>query len=490
MQQPDACCNLDYAGALPVAVLRVWFESAMGEETSATSTTSGRGVASRERWQSVDLVALGGISLLAAALRLLFIEQWSYGPQEAVTWRALTAPLSGHEASFASSREAASPLVYLLLRELLERGVLPGTTEGWLRLPFAFAGCLVTPLVALWARPLLGRAAGVLAALAVAVHPACITSSQTADPAVFAAAATLFAGVFSTRGWRLLAAGAVVIAGLCHPLGWFAAGGVALIGRAPKWWDHVGAGWLLSLVPLAAPAILGLGYGPAWTAALLACLALRGGIPQARFLAGALLLPLAAAGLWCWSDPSVVAAARAITAPFVVACAAWACVQFARAAAGRLEVSAPVGRMVGAAPLLMLIGELLAASFLYFTVYEGDRSAWRDARSAVAAMRKPGEDLVVVAGRGVDVLRTYLRPNHWRLPGEDLHAGVEVRALASGAEARRAQLQEENALFVLLPDERDSMGPAAVELVVLALWPSPKAVGDGSLYVMRRRAPP
>lgn len=490
MQQPDACCNLDYAGALWGAGLRVWFVSSMGEETSATSTTSGRGVASRERWQSVDLVALGVISLLAAALRLLFIEQWSFGPHEAVTWRALTAPLAGHEDSFASSREAAFPLVYLLLRELLERGVLPGMTEGWLRLPFAFAGCLVTPLVALWARPLLGRAAGVLAALAVAVHPTCVTSSQTADPAVFAAAAALLAGVFSTRGWRLLAAGAVVIAGLCHPLGWFAAGGVALIGRAPKWWDHAGAGWLLSLVPLAAPAILGLGYGPAWTAALLACLALRGGLPQARFFAGALLLPLAAAGLWWWSDPSVVAAARAITAPFVVACAAWACVQFARAAAGLLEVSAPVGRMVGAAPLLMLIGELLAASFLYFTVYEGDRSAWRDARSAVAAMRKPGEDLVVVAGRGVDVLRTYLRPNHWRRPGENVHAGVEVRALASGEEARRAQLEEEGAVFVLLPDERDSMGPAAVELVVLALWPSPKAMGDGSLYVMRRRAPP
>ena len=56
--------------------------------------------------------------------------------------------------------------------------------------------------------------------------------------------------------------------------------------------------------------------------------------------------------------------------------------------------------------------------------------------------------------------------------------------------ARRAQLEEEGAVFVLLPDERDSMGPAAVELVVLALWPSPKAMGDGSLYVMRRRAPP
>ena len=34
---------------------------------------------------------------------------------------------------------------------------------------------------------------------------------------------------------------------------------------------------------------------------------------------------------------------------------------------------------------------------------------------------------------------------------------------------------------------RDSVRDARAEFEVIALWPGPKAVGDGSLYVLRRR---
>ena len=460
----------------------------MDDETGEIRTSGGFDAAPVRRWTGVDLLTLASISVVAAALRLLFIEQWSFAPAEASTWRALTTPLVGEAASFSSSPEVAYPLVFLLLRELLDQGLLPSMTEGWLRLPFAFAGCVVAPLVALVARPLMGRPAAVLAAFAVAVHPACVVASQTAEPVVFAVGFALLAGVLSMRGWGWMSALAVLVAGGCHPLGWLAGFGLALAVRSPQWLRRAHWSWLLALTALASPLIPELGYGHTWLAVLLAGLSVGLWLPSARGLALAALLPLAASGVWWWWDPAVGVAARAITAPVVVALASYSCVQFARAIGARLGATRPVTRLVGVAPTLMMLAELMTGSFLYFVVYEGDRSAWRDARSAVAAARAPGADLCVVAGRGVDVLRTYLRPNHWREPGADLHPGIVVEALAADGAGRAEQSQRDDVLFVLLQDERDSMGAAAADLVVVTLWPSPKAVGDGSLYVMRRRS--
>jgi hypothetical protein len=461
----------------------------MRDDTVDTTTTDALGAAPIRRWTGRDLLVLAAISLLAAALRLLLIEQWSFGPGEGATWRAITQPMSGGADGFPASEQSSYPLGFLLLRALVESGLLPGTTEGWLRLPFAFAGCLVTPLVALFARPLLGRASGHLAALAIAVHPAQVAASQTADPAVFAAAAALAAGVLSMRGWRWSSYVAVVVCGGCHPLGWLWAAGLVLATRPPAWASRAPR-WSWPLLALAAlPLLPDLVHGPAVAALLLAGASFALRLPDGRAFALGALLPLGAGGLWWWFDASVGASARVLAAPVVAVLAAWSCVQFARTAAERLDVSSLARRLVGAAPTVMMIGELLTATFLYFAVYDGGRAAWRDARAAVASARVAGRDLVIVTGRGADVMRSYLRPNHWRDPGRDAHPGVLVLPLAADAAARARQTELPGALFVLQHDERALLGDAADAFVVVALWSGPRADGDGSLYVMRRRQP-
>lgn len=460
----------------------------MRDDTVDTTAAVGLDAAPVRRWNGADLFLLAAISLLAAALRLLLIEQWSFGISEGETWRAITMPMTGDD-GFAATVQSSYPGVFLLLRWLVESGVLPGVTEGWLRLPFAFAGCLVTPLVAVFARPLLGRTAGHLAALAVAVYPVQIAASQAAHPAVFAAAAALAAGVLSMRGLRWSSYLLVAVAGGCHPMGWFAAIGMLLATRPPRWLQRLPRALVVLLAVPALPLLPDLVHGPAVAALLLAATAFALRLPDGRSLAFGWLLPLAAGGAWWWADPEVGATVRVVSSPMVALLAAWSCVQFARTVNHRLDVSAVVRRLVGAAPAVMLVGELLTATFLYFAVYEGGRAAWRDARAALSAARKPGVDLVVVAGRGVDVMRAYLRPNHWRDLRRDAHAGIVVESFAEDVEQRELQVTKEGALFVLQHDERRLLGERADEFVVVALWPCPTADGDGSLYVMRRRKP-
>ena len=110
------------------------------------------------------------------------------------------------------------------------------------------------------------------------------------------------------------------------------------------------------------------------------------------------------------------------------------------------------------------------------------------AYASVAAARAPGRDLVVVAGAGAGVMRTYLRPNHWRDLAQDPHPGVVVEDLAGTRAAREEQARREGVLFVLLPSELQAFGDALGELFVEDLWSGPKADGDASLYVMRRRS--
>ena len=94
----------------------------------------------------------------------------------------------------------------------------------------------------------------------------------------------------------------------------------------------------------------------------------------------------------------------------------------------------------------------------------------------------------MVAGAGAGVMRTYLRPNHWRDLAQDPHPGVVVEDLADTPSARAAQARRADAMFVLLPSELNMLGDALGELVVVDLWSGPKADGDASLYVMRRRS--
>ena len=71
------------------------------------------------RWNIADTLLLAALSLLALGLRLLAVEQWSFGVIEAETFRALTQPLSGGPDSFMASDQSSYPVVFWLLRWLL-----------------------------------------------------------------------------------------------------------------------------------------------------------------------------------------------------------------------------------------------------------------------------------------------------------------------------------------------------------------------------------
>ena len=457
----------------------------MRADTVEPPDEQARGAPTIRRWTGTDLLLLAGVSLVAAALRLLMIEQWSFGVAEAATWKAVTSPAAADLGDFVATREGRYPLVFLLMRGLFDAGVLPGSTEGWMRLSFAFAGCLLMPLVALYARPLLGRGFGLLAAAAVAVHPTLVEASQTAHPAVFCAAVSLAAGVVAMRGWRGTSYVLVAVAGGCHPLGWLAAAGMVYatrshVPRLPAWAYVLAA---LAAAPLAAE----VARGPAVAGLALAGVAFAMPLPGRARWAVAWLLPLAAGGVWSLLEPLSGSAAAVLSAPLSATLAAWACLQFAPVIRTALQDHGRIAGVVAAAPALLLVGELLTATFLYFVVYEGGRPAWRAARGVVAGLREPGKDLVVLSGRGVDVLRCYLRPDHWRGLPRDPHPGVVVAPLAAGPELLAEQAGIDGALFVVQHSELPALDAVADQLSVVALWPCPEAEGDGSLYVLRRR---
>ena len=117
-------------------------------------------------------------TLLAAALRLWQLGEWSFWIDEGHTWRDATLPLDG-DLGFLSSDRGKYPVTFLLLRGLRTLGAL-GDDEFSLRLPFALLGVVSVPLLAFCGRRLVGPTAAVAAALLCAVHPWHIFWSQSA----------------------------------------------------------------------------------------------------------------------------------------------------------------------------------------------------------------------------------------------------------------------------------------------------------------------
>lgn len=452
-------------------------------------------------WTARDLLVLAAITAVAAALRLWGIEQWSWSDAEATTWRALTQPFADGAGGFTSSGESLHPLVYGLVRWLLSVGVLPGYGEGWVRLPFAFAGTLAVPLVAVFARRLAGRAVAVAAALVVAIHPAHVAASQTADPVVFAATVALFAGALATlrARWPWLAATAV--AGLCAPSGWLAAPLLAWIGRGagvrPS--RRVALAVAVALAVLALPVVGGLVAQARLPLLLLAGL----GTVIAPELGGRVLaaaaVPLAVGGALRLGGGGDAGDAGVW---FVVSLPAWSLLAALGVVyGGRLFASAiarPRWFARGGAlfPGSLLAVELAIALFLHVTVFRGGRAPWRDAQRAALATVEVSTGLAVVAGVGCDVLRCYLRPNHWRQPGIDPHPGIAVEPLADGdgRPAQLAALAAERGVLILRDDEhtaltRDAAAQAALAAFeLIRLLPCPQEDGDWSIYVLRGAA--
>jgi hypothetical protein len=475
------------------------------------------------RWNIADTLLLAALSLLALSLRLLAVEQWSFGAVEAETFRALTQPLSGGPDSFMASDQSSYPVVFLLLRWLLDVGVLPGFTEGWIRLPFAFVGCLLVPSIALFARPIFGRGVACLAALLIAVHPGHIAASQTADPIVFAMTVAVFAGVVRLSGMRWLSVLLCVLAGACHPLGWLCGLGMLCAGgtdrmlrKTPAWvW------WLLlAHVVVVVPCLLdqvGLSLPILAVIAVLIRPTANGNVdpdaasasapntvaPNMLGLGLAGLAPLVAGGVWWWVAGTGTEIACVAALPPLVVLGSCSIVRFFLCLRGQLRADGEhrnwLRHLLAVAPAIMVLGELVTAVFLYFAIFAGARPPWREVRDAVLASTTSGYRIEVIAARGCDVMRAYLRPRHWLeldaggRANRDPHSGVRVSALPADATAAQQLLSMPDAMLVLQHDEWRALlgspeGRALVQdFVPVNIWPSPQLFGDQSLYLLQHR---
>ena len=108
------------------------------------------------------------------------------------------------------------------------------------------------------------------------------------------------------------------------------------------------------------------------------------------------------------------------------------------------------------------------------------------------------DGLVDTAREGGLSLMYYLRPNHWRDPGQDPHPGIRIDPLDGDLATAIASLLREAAtgrvLVVLRRDELEALqrttgsqsGPLA-SCLLLRVLPCPRENGDGTLYVFASR---
>jgi len=117
-------------------------------------------------------------TIVAGALRLYQLGEWSMWVDEAHTWRDATMPLTG-ERGFMEEQRRYYPLPFLLLRFLLGVDVI-GYDEWSLRIPYTIVGILTVPVLALCGRRLVGTWPAVFAACLLALNPWHIFWSQNA----------------------------------------------------------------------------------------------------------------------------------------------------------------------------------------------------------------------------------------------------------------------------------------------------------------------
>lgn len=169
-------------------------------------------------------VALSSILLLGAALRLVGLGRDALWLDEVFTLELARAPGWGALLDLLAAHVAA-PLYFVLARASVSLEPWLGL-EAALRLPSALAGCLSPLVLFALVRARLGARAGLLAGLALAVHPAQVLQSQEARTyalEVLLAALLLLQADRAQARWRardgalLGALGAALV--LCHVLG-------------------------------------------------------------------------------------------------------------------------------------------------------------------------------------------------------------------------------------------------------------------------------
>jgi len=126
------------------------------------------------RWSVAALVTLTIITVLAGALRLYKLGEWSYWIDEVHMLR--DSVVISPKVFWEQSGTSQYPLGFMLLRWL--EPLLPGTGEGSYRLVFAFFGICSIPLLGVIVRGMFNTGTALIAALVLALCPWHIYWSQ------------------------------------------------------------------------------------------------------------------------------------------------------------------------------------------------------------------------------------------------------------------------------------------------------------------------
>lgn len=395
------------------------------------------------------------ITLVAGFLRLYDLGSWSLWVDEAHTYRDATLPLRG-ENGFFSQYRSWYPSSFLMLRALLDSGLLAGISEGWLRLPFAFCGIVTVPALALVGNLFVGRRAALFAAALLALNPWHIFWSQNARGYVMVFFfATLAAGAFwlgSVRrhwGWLLTGVLTAVVGGTFHPTCFLLLAPFLvhpLLARVEdfgsrRFWIAVAVGLLLlaglpfvvqHLPPFAgflrAKPDASLSHFvqttafyfrvPLMVTALIGVWVLFAAPMQGRvlFLACWFLVPLLVLSVLSFSVVKATARYAFCALPAVLLLASAAAIRLGDALADGLGGRARGRRWLPLAVLpTILCMDMAAYDYLYFRTQHGDRAQWRQAGETIlrASAGKPVQVMALPAPS----LQYYLRPDHWRKPG-------------------------------------------------------------------------
>ena len=446
------------------------------------------------RWTRAQVVALLAITLLATLLRLLRIEQWSWSEAEAVTWRAITLPLAGANGFFSTS-ESNTPAVYLGLRWLCESGWLPSYGEGWLRLPFAFAGALAVPVLALLGRPLVGLPAALAAAVLLALHPMHLAASQSTQPLVVAVTVQLLALACWLRPMRVLAIALLVLAASSAELGFTAAVALASM-RLPvraRTFLAQGTAVIAGLYCLLSLDVL------AWPVVLLAGIGATCATPWRTAIGLATTVPLTIAMGFAWFGVATPIAAM-VGLPGLCLFAAVGLQQMFEVARAALPGTRRLVTVAGLLPAAVTATWLAVDTFLYLTVHQGGRSPWRDVRDTVLVAANGPGGLVLGAAAGAPSLRCYLRPGHWREPLLDTNPGVAVLPFdlrePNTSLSVLSTTSAAHQLLVLRGEEVERINASvkarrrlADEYVLVRVISNPRPLGDDTLRIYRRVRP-
>ena len=353
-------------------------------------------------------------TVLAAALRLTRLGEWSLWIDEAHTFRDVIAPSE----MFWDYGTANYPLSYLLLRSFTEMfGMLASDlSPEIMRLPFVFFGIASVPAVAIVARGMVGSSAALLAALFLAFSPWHIYWSQNARSYSMAlffcliATGAAFHG-FHRRSWPMLLASIVFffLGGFSHPSAYVLLTSALMYlllvmalrpGSRPQVakWGVLGILTILSLMVFFLQPVVErmlevkdpqfslfhLAQTMVFYVGVPVLMAAVGGMlhlfdrhaPAATFLAVMFVLPILALSIVSMVGIQAVSAQYAFVAlPAIYILAATLMMAFARAFVGS-GARTVVLRMV---PLAMIVVHMLGQDYLYFVKQYGWRPRWEEA---------------------------------------------------------------------------------------------------------------